>query len=153
MKVSLEINRKKPGLPSKKFLEEVVFSAVKYSKYPFSGPKELTVSLASVSREEIRKINKKYRGRNAVTDILSVPNYENRENLLKEKKAAVFLGELIICCDYVRKSAKLNNVSFKKEIICVIAHGILHLLGFNHTKEMFLIQNKAVDAVIKKAKK
>jgi len=152
--VFLEINRKKPGLPSKDFLEEVVFDIIKYSGYFFLESKKITISLASVSEEEIKKINKKYRGQDAVTDILSVSNYENKKDLLKETKTTVFLGELIICCDYIKKSASINNTVsalFKSELAEIISHGVLHLLAFHHGKKMFSIQDRVANVAIKKS--
>jgi probable rRNA maturation factor len=148
----LEINRKKPGLPSRKFLEKVVFDTIKYSKYSFLKPKEMIISLASVSKEEIKKINKKYRGRDAATDILSMSDYESKGDLIKENETAFFLGELIICCDYIKKSAKINNtasVSFKSELAKIVSHGTLHLLGFHHGKKMFSIQDKVSRSALK----
>jgi len=145
VKIFLEINRKSPGLPSEIFLEKIIFSTIKYSSYSFLESKKIIISLASVPEEEIKKINKKYRGQNEITDILSVSNYEKKKDLLKENKAEIFLGELIICCDYIKKSAKINSVvsaSFKSELAKIVSHGVLHLLGFHHGKKMFSIQDK-----------
>jgi len=146
VKVFLEINRKKPGFPPKKFLEEVVFNTIKYSEYSFLESKEITISMASVSEEEIRKINKKYRGQDAVTNILSISNYENKKDLLRETETTVFLGELIICCDYIKKSVSIGNTAsalFKSELAEIVSHGVLHLLAFYHGPKMFSIQDKA----------
>jgi len=146
VKIFLEINRKKPGFPSKDFLEEVVFNTIKYSGYSFLESKKIIISLASVPEEEIRKINKKYRGQDAVTDILSLSNYENKKDLLKETETAIFLGELIICCDYIKKSARIDNTAgalFKSELAEIVSHGVLHLLAFHHGPKMFSIQDKA----------
>ncbi len=145
MKVLLEINEKKPGLPSEDFLKEVVFSTVKLSGYSFLEKKKLFLSLASVSGGEIKKINKKYRGKDEVTDILSVSNYENKKDLSKEKQRDIFLGELIICCAYIKRNAKIKNTEsrlFKSELSEIVSHGVLHLLGFQHGKKMFSIQEK-----------
>ena len=73
------------------------------------------ISLAFVSKEEIKKLNKKFRKKNKATDVLSFE--------LKEKD---YLGEIVICPEVVKEN--------KEEIMEVFIHGILHLLGYDHEK-------------------
>jgi probable rRNA maturation factor len=72
-----------------------------------------TLSLAFVSKEEIAKLNKKFRKKNKATDVLSFN--------LNEKD---YLGEIIICPDVVKDG----------EMMKVFIHGILHLCGYDHEK-------------------
>lgn len=81
------------------------------------------ISLAFVSKKEMQKLNKKFRGKNKPTDVLSF------NNIILES-----LGEIVICPEVVKENAKKNSVSVKQEIIKVFAHGILHLLGYDHEK-------------------
>ena len=60
----------------------------------------------------------------------------------------VHLGEIMVSLDKIEEQAKENNVSFEEEIHYIIAHGVLHLLGFDHQTEpeynfMVDMQNKA----------
>jgi probable rRNA maturation factor len=80
--------------------------------------KNKDLSLVLVGQGRIRKLNKKYRGKNRVTDVLSFPNDG--------------LGEVVICLREVKKNAKRFNQSFERELIRVLIHGILHLLGYDH---------------------
>jgi len=82
-----------------------------------------TLSLAFVGKEEIKKLNKKFRKKNKATDVLSFKLNEGNS-----------LGEIVICPEVVKENAKKYGVDFKKEIIKVFAHGILHLLGYDHEK-------------------
>jgi probable rRNA maturation factor len=82
-----------------------------------------TISLAFVSKAEIKKLNKKFRNKNKPTDVLSF--------LLLEKQC---LGEIIICPAIVKENAKKYGVPEKKEIMKVFVHGILHLCGYDHEK-------------------
>lgn len=68
------------------------------------------ISLAFVDKEEIKKLNKKYRNKNKPTDVLSFEG----------------INEVVICPEVVRE--KQENI---KE---VFIHGILHLLGYDHEK-------------------
>jgi probable rRNA maturation factor len=78
------------------------------------------LSIALVGQGRIRELNKKYRGKNRVTDVLAFPGNG--------------LGEIVICLREVKKNAKRFNTTFKKELARVLIHGLLHLLGEDHEK-------------------
>ena len=82
------------------------------------------ISVAFVGPGRMRKLNKRYRGRNRVTDILSFPEY----------KLSLNFGEIIICLREVKKSSQNLNIPFEKELSRVLIHGVLHLLGYEHEK-------------------
>jgi len=93
------------------------------------------LSIALVGQGRIRELNKRYRGRNSVTDVLAFPNRE------------LGLGEIVICLREIKKNAKRFSSVFEKELAQVLIHGILHLLGYDHeispekAKEMETKQN------------
>ena len=107
-------------------IDKKKFSTVAKKVLKGENRKTETLSLAFVSREEIKKLNKKFRKKNKATDVLSFE--------LKEKN---HLGEIIICPDIVKENAKKYGVPIKQEMAKVFVHGILHLLGYDHegTKE------------------
>jgi len=78
------------------------------------------LSIALVGQGRIRELNKKYRGKNRVTDVLAFPSNG--------------LGEIVICLREVKKNAKRFGSSFEKELATCLIHGILHLLGYDHEK-------------------
>ena len=84
-----------------------------------------TISLALVSKEEIKKLNKKFRKKNKPTDVLSFD--------LKQKG---YMGEIIICPEVVKENAKKYGVSLSSEMMKVFVHGILHLCGYDHEKSL-----------------
>ena len=62
------------------------------------------------------------------------------------------LGEIIISLDTTSRQAKENNKSFKDELYFLLAHGILHLLGYDHMteetlQEMWDIQTKMIAGI------
>lgn len=106
----------------------------KISKKVLKGEKteEFDLSIALVGPETIKKFNKKYRGKNRVTDVLSFPGPmigATEENVFKKDKN---LGELVICLERVKGNAKKYNSNFKTEFTQVLIHGILHLLRYDH---------------------
>ncbi len=109
----------------------------------FEG-KKFELSLALVSEEEIKTLNRQYRKKNAATDVLSFAEYEGRQALLlenlKTQGSETFLGELIICPAYVKKNALEDGETFDYAMTYIVSHGILHLLGFRHGEKMFALQ-------------
>lgn len=151
MKLNIELNNiaKKPV--SKAFLEKVVLRTLKASVLVFLREKNISVSVAVVSPAEIKKINKKYRKINKVTDILSFAEYKSEKELKKAKDdpevSGLFLGELILCYDDIKEYAKKRGLALEKELANVVSHGVLHLLGFRHGKKMFEIQEKIIKKI------
>ena len=93
-----------------------------------------TLSLAFVGKEEIAKLNKKFRKKNKPTDVLSF-----------DLKREGYLGEIIICPEVVKENAKKDGTTMKKEMMKVFIHGILHLLGYDHEKtekEALIMESK-----------
>lgn len=131
MKLNLEINNQVKAPFSKKYFEEVILETIKLSKIRFSG--NLDLSLAIVSEAEIKRVNRIYRKKNEVTDIISFSDY-------KKGKKDVF-SELIVCYNYIKKSSKISGESLKKEMAYVVSHGILHCFGFRHSKVMYGLQD------------
>lgn len=95
------------------------------------------LSIALVGQGRIRKLNKKYRGKNRVTDVLAFPESKMvlekfQVNISPKVKT---LGEIVICLREVKKNAKRFGTIFEEELAKVLIHGILHLLGYDHEKE------------------
>jgi len=142
MKLILEINNLAKSPIKRAFFQAVVKKTLAGSGYDFLKNKNISVSLAIVSKAEIKKINKTYRKKNEPTDILSFAEYKNVKELKAAKGKEIFLGELILCYDDIKEYSKKRGLVLKRELAVVFAHGILHLLGFRHGKEMFEIQDK-----------
>jgi probable rRNA maturation factor len=83
---------------------------------------ERNVNIIFVDKKHIQELNREYRKKDEVTDVLSF-NIDSDDTL----------GEIYICPEYV-----INNISkekFIEETIRLMIHGILHLQGFDHKKE------------------
>jgi probable rRNA maturation factor len=83
------------------------------------------ISIAILSPVEIKKLNKIYRQKNKVTDVLSF-------NLDDDK----ILGEIVICLEQAKKQAIEKKVSLQSELRLLVVHGILHLLGYDHERSL-----------------
>lgn len=149
MKLELEINNTTKCPVKKAFVESVVRETLRKSGCVFVG-KELQLSLAWVSEEEIGRVNRQYRKKDCVTDVLSFCEYVDAKQLEDAPGKEIFLGELLLCYDYIKKSTSKSGdkAVLQKELARIIAHGTLHLLGFSHGRKMFSVQ----DAVSASAK-
>ena len=117
------INNLTVSLINEEFLREIVRRALRGEN--LKGEKELSVVLVGQGR--MRNLNKRYRKKNRVTDVLSFDNLKNP--VMKDD-----LGEIVICLREVKKNARKLGVSFEEELYRVLIHGLLHLLGYEHTK-------------------
>lgn len=101
------------------------------------------ISLSFVSEAEIRKLNRDYRDKDSVTDVLSFPlddDFAIQTNLL---------GDIIICCKRAIEQAKEYNHSIKREIVYLVVHSMFHLLGYDHIDESdrIIMRNKEKSAL------
>ncbi len=101
------------------------------------------ISLSFVSEEEIKELNRDYRNKDSVTDVLSFPlkdDFQVQTNLL---------GDIIICCKRAVEQAKEYNHSIKREIVYLVVHSMFHLLGYDHIDESdkIIMRNKEKSAL------
>lgn len=132
----LEINNLTTNQIDQDFLKTIARTVLEGEDQP-AEPAECNISLAIVGENRIRKINKMYRGKNRVTDVLSFPEQEVKIGKFKVGPTQSYsgLGEIIICLKRVKKNARRAETSLDQELALVLIHGILHLLGYNHNKD------------------
>ncbi len=141
MQLNLEINNQAKS-PVRKAFFAAVWKIIFSDKILALPAKKFTLSLALVSRAEIRRINRIWRKKDAVTDVLSFAEFKNFEEIKKSREKEVFLGEIILCYDDIKAYASKNGLKTQTELVKVFLHGILHLLGFKHGLKMFALQSK-----------
>jgi probable rRNA maturation factor len=87
------------------------------------GKEEMELSISFVNDTSIRQLNRKYFASYRSTDVIAFPMKD--ENLL---------GDVVISVDRALTQAREYSQPFKKELIRLIIHGILHLTGFTDTE-------------------
>lgn len=123
------------GKINQKYLNRIVDKTLRIAK--FKKPAE--ISLVIVGEKRIRTLNKKYRKINRVTDILSFGNETakiKKAKFINPPGAISYLGETFICYDQAKKQAVKQGHSVKKELAILLAHGVLHLLGYDHERSI-----------------
>ncbi|WP_324823829.1 rRNA maturation RNase YbeY [Sinanaerobacter sp. ZZT-01] len=96
-------------------------------------PQTITVSVTFVSTEEIKELNRVYRNKDAVTDVLSFPQFEDL-NEVKEAEE-VCLGDVVICPEQALLQADEYGHSGERELVYLFVHSMFHLLGYDHMNE------------------
>ena len=96
----------------------------------FTEDAEIDVSF--VSNEEIQALNAKYRGKDAVTDVLSFPLGENGKYDRNEATGALLLGDIVISMPKAVEQADFYGHSLQREIGFLTTHSMFHLLGYDH---------------------
>ena len=98
------------------------------------GVEQAELSITLTDDEHIHALNKQYRGVDRATDVLS---FAFRESDEPEVIGADFdiLGDVIISLERATAQAEEFGHSFKREVIFLEVHGLLHLLGYDHIEE------------------
>ncbi|OHD19764.1 MAG: rRNA maturation RNase YbeY [Spirochaetes bacterium GWD1_27_9] len=89
--------------------------------------KNKSCSLFFCKDETIRELNKNYRNKDYVTDVLSFSQLEG--DVIESSN---FLGDIVLCVDQAIRQAKQYENDVLQEISFLILHSILHLLGHDH---------------------
>jgi probable rRNA maturation factor len=82
------------------------------------------VGVAIVSDARVRSLNRRYRGRDAATDVLSFPAAEGP-----------YLGDIVIARGVARRQARAAGHGERDELRVLALHGLLHLLGYDHERD------------------
>lgn len=110
---------------------------------------KIRFDVAFCSDETIRSINRDYRFKDSSTDVITFSLFYDDEMSIPYRKTAD-LGQIIVSVETAEKQSAQNKNDLRKEILTLICHGILHLIGFDHlTKKDYDfvvgIQNKILE--------
>lgn len=110
---------------------------------------EAELSISFVDEEEIQAINRDYRDKDKVTDVISF-SLEEDEPEIEGLDIPRVLGDIIICLEVAKEQADSYNHSLSRELGFLALHGFLHLLGYDHMteadeKEMFSRQDEILN--------
>ncbi len=103
-------------------IEETVNKAIEVEGFKL----DFEVSISIVDEEEIKNLNNTYRNKDSITDVLSFPMYED------DDLEPVLLGDIIICMQRAAEQADSYGHGLEREMCYLAAHGMLHLLGYDH---------------------
>ena len=130
-KLKIELSDKKVKLKGK--FTKVIYKTLKQTD-------RIKVELVFVTKDRIAELNKQYRNKDAVTDVLSFPSLDGiRGKVLKKQDYPtefdgkyILLGSIAICIDRAKEQAEEIGHSLDRELVYLTIHGILHLFGYDH---------------------
>lgn len=154
--MDLEIYDDTKNVPEEKIklIEDILNFAGSYLKLPENT--EMSVTL--MDNEHIHEINKKYRGVDKPTDVISFAIEEDDPDevpiILPEDEEFDIpknIGDIMVSMDKVKEQAEYLGHSEDRELGFLVVHGFLHLNGYDHMKEedekeMFGLQRKILDS-------
>ncbi len=132
--MKIEINNLTKEKIETGFLKKIADKALKFIKIKIPE-----ISVVLVGDAKMKSLNKKYRKKNRITDVLA---FDYGLPLGDQ-------GEIIICLSQAKRQAKQLGHSLKKELTTLMVHGILHLAGYDDETsreyvKMTEVQNKII---------
>jgi probable rRNA maturation factor len=106
------------------------------------GVRRAELSIVFLTAPAICRLNRKHLGHDYVTDVISFD---------LKGPASRFSGEIFICPAEARRNAKLYGEPFKRELLRYLAHGILHLAGFDDSTVKQRMHMRAMEDKLLKA--
>lgn len=97
------------------------------------------LSISLISSEELRQINKKYLKHNFNTDVITF-NYSAGKTEID--------GEILISFEEAKRNAKKYRVKYEKEILRLIIHGFLHLIGYDDNNNKNKAKMKSMENML-----
>ena len=101
-------------------------------------PDETEVTVLLVSDDEMSSYNERFLDRSGPTDVLAFPVEELTPGFVPDNDPVgppLVIGDVIVAPAYVKRQAGETEVGFDEEMALMVAHGILHLLGYDHIED------------------
>lgn len=115
MALQLEIRTTTKTPINKVQIERFVRCAAKVAAFPSN----YELSVVCVGERAMQTLQRKYRNKPKATNVLSFP-YDEAS------------GEVVLCIPIIQRQAKAKQVKFSEELLYLLSHGLLHLIGFDH---------------------
>ena len=123
--------------------ERALLSLTKYSLAHMGVHPDSELSISLVDEDEMSSLHMQWMDEPGPTDVLSFPMDEVKPHSAASGPALI--GDIVLCPSVATEQAKVAGHSAQAELELLTAHGILHLLGFDHAhpdeeREMFALQ-------------
>lgn len=138
-------------LPAR-FSTDLVSATVEATVHRAKKPSRGSIAVRFVTPAEIQRLNTVYRKKRKPTDVLSFSSQEN-VTFPSTPDGEQELGDIFVCPAVAKAEATRRSISFHEELVRLISHGTLHLLGYDHATEsderrMFGLQEDVVERLM-----
>ncbi len=99
------------------------------------GYESFSLTIWFSTKDEIQQLNKQFRHKDMVTDIISFPYHASatpEKKIVPQSDDDKHLGDIIICPDKVTQDAPNYEQTFDERLRDLLVHGTLHLIGYDH---------------------
>ncbi|MBO5375146.1 MAG: rRNA maturation RNase YbeY [Clostridia bacterium] len=114
------------GVAMKAIVRKAIFNTLVYEGFD----RDVEVSVSFVDNDKIKELNKEYRGKNSVTDVLSFPQYDDFDDAFEEQ--VLPLGDIVVSLERAAEQGYNLFHSIYHEVAFLCVHSTLHLLGYDH---------------------
>ena len=106
---------------------------------------DCVINLRLLNDKEMKKLNMQFRQKDKTTNVLSFPNDDISVKQTKN------IGDIAISIEYVKAEAKKEGKTFDDHIIHMLAHGVYHILGYDHenNENAMIMENKEIQTLKK----
>ena len=106
---------------------------------------DCVINLRLLNDKEMRKLNMQFRQKDKTTNVLSFPNDDISVKQTKN------IGDIAISVEYVKAEAKKEGKTFDDHIVHMLAHGVYHILGYDHenNENAMIMENKEIQTLKK----
>jgi probable rRNA maturation factor len=106
---------------------------------------DCVINLRLLNDKEMKKLNMQFRQKDKTTNVLSFPNDDISVKQTKN------IGDIAISVEYVKAEAKKEGKTFDDHIIHMLAHGVYHILGYDHENNdnAVIMENKEIQTLKK----
>ena len=106
---------------------------------------DCVINLRLLNDKQMRKLNMQFRQKDKTTNVLSFPNDDISVKQTKN------IGDIAISVEYVKAEAKKEGKTFDDHIIHMLAHGVYHILGYDHenNENAMIMENKEIQTLKK----
>ena len=106
---------------------------------------DCVINLRLLNDKEMKKLNMQFRQKDKTTNVLSFPNDDISVKQTKN------IGDIAISVEYVKAEAKKEGKTFDDHIIHMLAHGVYHILGYDHdnNENAEIMENKEIQTLKK----
>ena len=96
------------------------------------------VGVTIVDEYTILELNREYREKDRVTDVLSFPQFGGHDELLDDladDDTATLVGDVVICYEQAARQAEEYGTGLTREMLYLFVHSMMHLFGYDHMEE------------------
>jgi probable rRNA maturation factor len=106
---------------------------------------DCVINLRLLDDKEMKKLNMQFRQKATTTNVLSFPNDDVSVKQTKN------IGDIAISVEYVKAEAEKEGKTFDDHIVHMLAHGVYHILGYDHenNENAMVMENKEIQTLKK----